>query len=216
MTATITLQGTSETERTGRNWPKIAGLTYVGAWVVGLTFFGVGPAADASDTEIARYFADHSGDERDAVAAHPRRRRPRSARCPGRGAACGTFHPPGPRCWLDRRRTVVGAVRARRVSQHGVDRLDHRDIGAHHRPHRRLQDARLRHHDRGKHQRVPFERDDRPQDGDRRQGRRARVDRVRHRLRHRHHALLVSADVSLVLLLVWVGYAGVAAGRQAR
>ncbi len=45
MTATITLQGTATTERSSRNWPKIAGLTYVGAWVVGLTAFGVGPAA---------------------------------------------------------------------------------------------------------------------------------------------------------------------------
>ncbi len=59
MTATVTLQGTATTERSRRNWPKIAGLTYVGAWVVGLTAFGVGPASNASDTEIARYFADH-------------------------------------------------------------------------------------------------------------------------------------------------------------
>ncbi len=59
MTATMTLQGTATTERNARDWPKIAGLTYVGAWVVGLTAFGVGPASNASDTEIARYFADH-------------------------------------------------------------------------------------------------------------------------------------------------------------
>jgi hypothetical protein len=38
---------------------KVAGFTYVGAWVVGLTAFGVGPAADATDAEIATYFADH-------------------------------------------------------------------------------------------------------------------------------------------------------------
>jgi hypothetical protein len=59
MTATITLQGTTSTKRSSHNWPKIAGLTYVAAWVVGLTAFGVGPASNASDTEIARYFAEH-------------------------------------------------------------------------------------------------------------------------------------------------------------
>ena len=59
MTTTMTLQGSAATERSARNWPKIAGLTYVGAWVVGLTAFGVGPASNASDTEIARYFAEH-------------------------------------------------------------------------------------------------------------------------------------------------------------
>ena len=36
-----------------------AGLAYVGAWVFGLTAFGAGPAANASDTEIARYFGSH-------------------------------------------------------------------------------------------------------------------------------------------------------------
>ena len=39
--------------------PKIAGIAYVGAWVVGLTAFGVGPASGATDAEVARYFADH-------------------------------------------------------------------------------------------------------------------------------------------------------------
>src|SRR5205814_964787 len=34
-------------------------LAYVGAWIVGLTAFGLGPASDATDGEIARYFADH-------------------------------------------------------------------------------------------------------------------------------------------------------------
>jgi hypothetical protein len=40
-------------------WPKVAGITYVGAWVVGLTAFGAGPAANASNAEVARYFADN-------------------------------------------------------------------------------------------------------------------------------------------------------------
>jgi hypothetical protein len=58
MTATIALEQNS-TETQARNWGKVAGFTYVGAWVVGLTVFGVGPASDATDSEIARYFADH-------------------------------------------------------------------------------------------------------------------------------------------------------------
>jgi hypothetical protein len=57
MTATIAARST--TTRSHDNTAKIAGFTYVGAWVVGLTAFGVGPAADATDPEIARYFADH-------------------------------------------------------------------------------------------------------------------------------------------------------------
>ncbi len=38
---------------------KVAGLAYVGAWVVGLAAFGAGPATDASDAELARSFAAH-------------------------------------------------------------------------------------------------------------------------------------------------------------
>src|SRR4051794_24427880 len=68
MTATVALQSTTTpttvtaaapTAAHRRDWAKIAGLGYVGAWVVGLTAFGVGPASDASDTDVARYFADH-------------------------------------------------------------------------------------------------------------------------------------------------------------
>lgn len=56
---TLTSTGTTTRARHDRNWPAIAGLTYVGAWVLGLVAFGFGPAADASDADIARYFADH-------------------------------------------------------------------------------------------------------------------------------------------------------------
>jgi hypothetical protein len=56
---TLTSTGTATRARRARNWPEIAGLTYVGAWVLGLVAFGFGPAADASDADIARYLADH-------------------------------------------------------------------------------------------------------------------------------------------------------------
>ncbi|MGZ4724500.1 MAG: hypothetical protein ACXV8L_09845 [Ilumatobacteraceae bacterium] len=59
MTATLTLTDVPIGDRTIRRSAKVAGFTYVGAWVVGLTAFGVGPAADATDGEIARYFAGH-------------------------------------------------------------------------------------------------------------------------------------------------------------
>lgn len=42
-----------------RRWPGFAGATYVVAWVVGLTAFGFGPSADASDAEVVRYVTDH-------------------------------------------------------------------------------------------------------------------------------------------------------------
>jgi hypothetical protein len=40
-------------------WPMLAAGTYVGAWVAGLTAFGTGPASDARDAEVSQYFADH-------------------------------------------------------------------------------------------------------------------------------------------------------------
>jgi hypothetical protein len=61
MTATIALRSATTTSfGTGRpRAARLAGFTYVAAWVVGLTALGVGPAADASNAEITRYFADH-------------------------------------------------------------------------------------------------------------------------------------------------------------
>lgn len=60
MAGTMVLGRSTETGRAARpNWPKAAGVAYVGAWVVGLAAFGAGPAAEATDAEIARYFADH-------------------------------------------------------------------------------------------------------------------------------------------------------------
>ena len=38
---------------------KVAGFTYVGAWVVGLAAFGAGAGASATGTEVAQYFTDH-------------------------------------------------------------------------------------------------------------------------------------------------------------
>jgi hypothetical protein len=65
MTATITTAGSttaSPTRRVDRRHlvPTLAGVGYVGAWVVGLSAFGLGPAADATDAEVARYFDDHT------------------------------------------------------------------------------------------------------------------------------------------------------------
>jgi hypothetical protein len=45
--------------RSSASWPTVAGLTYVGAWLVGLTAFGTGPAAGATDATVTRYVADH-------------------------------------------------------------------------------------------------------------------------------------------------------------
>src|SRR5947209_6463544 len=59
MTQTITLPPQTTTHRPTPSLAKVAGIAYVGAWVVGLTAFGAGPAANASDSTIARYFADH-------------------------------------------------------------------------------------------------------------------------------------------------------------
>jgi hypothetical protein len=40
-------------------WPMLAAATYVGAWIAGLTAFGAGPASDATDAEVSQYFAHH-------------------------------------------------------------------------------------------------------------------------------------------------------------
>ena len=216
MTATITLQGTSETERTGRNWPKIAGLTYVGAWVVGLTFFGVGPAADASDTEIARYFADHSAmSAMQSLLIHgvaalallgvlvAVQRAGRSSRLAHRAglAAVGLSLV---QCVLDVYRSTVSTGSTTATLVHTIDRIDgfkmlafaimiaasinvFRSSGM---IGRKMAIA-------GKVA-VPA----------------LIVSGIAYATAST--SLLVSADVSLVLLLVWVGYAGVAAGRQAR
>jgi hypothetical protein len=37
----------------------LAGFTYVGAWVAGLGAFGTGAGTDATETEVVRYFHDH-------------------------------------------------------------------------------------------------------------------------------------------------------------
>lgn len=57
MNATLALRSAAHIRP--RNVAKVAGFAYVGAWVVGLAAFGAGPAADATDAELTRYFADH-------------------------------------------------------------------------------------------------------------------------------------------------------------
>lgn len=50
---------TSTPSASTHSWPKAAGVTYVVAWAVGLTAFGVGPGTGASATDVAGYFANH-------------------------------------------------------------------------------------------------------------------------------------------------------------
>lgn len=40
-------------------WPMLASATYVGVWLVGLAGFGPGPASDASAAEVSQYVAEH-------------------------------------------------------------------------------------------------------------------------------------------------------------
>jgi hypothetical protein len=40
-------------------WAKTAGFAYAGAWMLGLAAFGTGPATNASNWEIASYYAGH-------------------------------------------------------------------------------------------------------------------------------------------------------------
>jgi len=55
---TATVVDASEASRRPR-WPMIAGFGYLASWVIGLSAFGVGPGADATDLEVSQYFADH-------------------------------------------------------------------------------------------------------------------------------------------------------------
>ena len=54
VTASTTLTSADRTH----NWSRAAAITYVGAWVVGLTAFGVGPGPEATAAEVAEHFAD--------------------------------------------------------------------------------------------------------------------------------------------------------------
>lgn len=61
MTAiTVTTTNTARPHRTITTRPALAGLGYVGAWVVGLSAFGLGPTTDATDAAVARYFNEHA------------------------------------------------------------------------------------------------------------------------------------------------------------
>ena len=55
---TIAVSAAPRTQR-ARRAGGIAGLAYIGIWVTGLTAFGTGPGPNASGAEVARYFADH-------------------------------------------------------------------------------------------------------------------------------------------------------------
>lgn len=57
--AAVTASATVTPAAPTRNWSKAAGVTYVAAWVLGLTAFGVGPGTDATAAEVADYFSDH-------------------------------------------------------------------------------------------------------------------------------------------------------------
>lgn len=57
--AAVTASTTPTPATTTHNWSKVAGVTYVAAWVVGLTAFGGGPGTGATAGEVAGYFADH-------------------------------------------------------------------------------------------------------------------------------------------------------------
>jgi hypothetical protein len=58
-TATLTTSqiatGTSGADR----WAKVAGLGYAGAWILGLTAFGAGPSMTAAGSQVDAYFAGH-------------------------------------------------------------------------------------------------------------------------------------------------------------
>ena len=216
MTVTIALHGTSETERSGHSWPRIAGFTYVGAWVVGLTAFGVGPASNASDAEIARYFADHRAMSAIQsllihgvaalalfavlVAVQRIGRSTRVARAAGLSAIGLSLV----QCVLDVYRSVVSTGSTTATLVHTIDRVDgfkmiafavmiaasikvFRTSGM---IGRKMTIAGT--------VAVPA----------------LIVPGIAYATATT--ALLVSADLSLVLLLVWVGYTGVAAGRHSR
>jgi len=55
---TITVSPTSLTSRHPAT-AKAAGFAYVGAWVLGLTAFAAGPATNAADNEVARFYSTH-------------------------------------------------------------------------------------------------------------------------------------------------------------
>ncbi|HVM09304.1 MAG TPA: hypothetical protein VM345_12625 [Acidimicrobiales bacterium] len=58
--AAVTASATLTPAAPAPTWSKAAGITYVAAWVVGLTAFGAGPPSDATAAEVAEYFANHS------------------------------------------------------------------------------------------------------------------------------------------------------------
>jgi hypothetical protein len=57
--AAVTVSATLTPARSTRSWSKAAGVTYVAAWLVGLTAFGTGPGADATPAQVAEHFASH-------------------------------------------------------------------------------------------------------------------------------------------------------------
>lgn len=61
-TTTVTIDNTTQftgQPASGPRWAKTAGLVYVAAWGLGLAAFGSGPATTATDAEVAHYFAGH-------------------------------------------------------------------------------------------------------------------------------------------------------------
>ena len=58
-TATLTTSQTATTTTGAPRWAKVAGLSYAGAWILGLTAFGAGPKMTATASQVDAYFAGH-------------------------------------------------------------------------------------------------------------------------------------------------------------
>jgi hypothetical protein len=213
MTA-ITATSSPMTRSHGNRWPRIAGFTYVGAWVVGLTAFGAGPAADASNSELARYFADHrAGSATQSLLIHgvaavallavvAAIARSRTSTRVAQNAGLVAVALSLVQCGLDMWRSLVSTGATTATLVHAVDRIDGVKIfalavmiGASVAALRSAGTIGPRMATTGKVAAAALV-----------------VSGVAYAGAVR--PLLVSADLSLLLLLTWVGYLGVATGRR--
>jgi hypothetical protein len=215
MSTAIALEPTT-IDAHGINTAKLAGFTYVGAWVVGLTAFGVGPGTNAADAEIARYFADHRALSTaqslliHGVAALALLVVLRTAQRSGRStalASVGGLAAVGLsllQCGLDVYRSVLSTGSTTAGLVHSIDRIDGVKmlalavmIGASVRPFRRSGMIGRKMAATGTIA-VPA----------------LVVSGIAYA--GQVTGLLASAELSLALLLVWVAYTGVALGRAPR
>ena len=198
----------------GRRWPKVAGVAYVGAWIVGLTAFGAGPASDASNADVARYFADHRALSAAqsllihgvaavalfaVIAAVARTRTtPRAARTAGLVAVGLSLG----QCVLDLWRSLVSTGSTTTTLVHTIDRIDGFKMLAL-AVMIEVSVTGLRHSGIiGRRMATT--------------GKIAAVALIVSGLAYAGavSSLLVSAEVSLLLLLTWVGYLGFATARR--